>query len=190
MTARRLVAAAAALLLVAGCASGDDDTATDGDTTTIADTAADDSPDDTSAVTTPADTDSTAATTEPASPATTAPTATTQPVATTEPPEPFYGDFEVVIAQHTPESGGGLRPRLIWDAVDGADHYAVYLYAPSGEAYWAWRGRETEVFVGGATQLADGSPGPSVSDGMSWAVVAYDADLLPVAASPMRSITP
>lgn len=102
----------------------------------------------------------------------------------------FYGDFDTVIVQRTEESGGGTRPLLEWEAVPDADHYGVYLYAPSGAAYWAWRGSKTEVYVGGAEQIRDDAAGPSVAEAMSWVVVAYDADLLPIAVSPMRSISP
>ncbi len=111
-------------------------------------------------------------------------------VPTTEPAASFFGSFATVIVQHTAETGDGIRPLLEWDAVLDADHYGVYLYAPSGATYWAWRGTETSVFVGGATQIREDAAGPSIADGMSWAVIAFDADLLPLAASPLRPIAP
>ena len=44
--------------------------------------------------------------------------------------------------------------------------------------------------VGGLPRLAPTSPGPSVTAGMSWAVVAYDAASLPMAVGPLGEISP
>ena len=66
----------------------------------------------------------------------------------------------------------------------------MFLYAPSGEVYWSWAGTATQVHVGGEPQLHEGASGPSVIEGMSWAVIAYDADLLPIAVSEQRPISP
>ena len=112
------------------------------------------------------------------------------PTTTEQAADAFFGDFDTVISQATDESGGGIRPLLEWTAVPSADHYGVYVYAPSGATYWAWRGDNTSVFVGGATQIREDAPGPSVSDGMTWAVVAFDANLLPIGASAIRPIAP
>lgn len=90
----------------------------------------------------------------------------------------------------TPSSGGGLRPLLEWESVSGADHYGAYVYAPDGSIYWAWTGRATQVHVGGEPRLEDRAPGPSVIDGMSWAVIAYDAEMLPIAVSGRQPIGP
>lgn len=128
----------------------------------------------------------------------TAAPASATPVAGTAPPssggpaagEPLFGDFETLIALRTPTSGGGGRPLLEWEGLDGADHYAVYLYAPDGRIYWAWMGRETAIHVGGEPRLREGAPGPNVVAGMTWAVVAYDADLLPITTSEVRPISP
>jgi hypothetical protein len=110
-----------------------------------------------------------------------------QPVLSTE---PLFGDFDQSIELLTSFEGGGIRPTLEWTEVAGVDHYGVYLYAPSGAVYWAWRGRTTSIVVGGEPRLADAAAGPSVSNGMTWAVVAYDADLLPLAVSPAAPIAP
>ena len=104
--------------------------------------------------------------------------------------EPLFGSFDYEIDLLTATEGGGTRPVLEWSEVPDADHYGVYLYAPSGEIYWAWRGYTTSIVVGGEPRLADTSPGPSVVGGMSWAVVAYSADLLPLAVSPEAAISP
>ena len=143
----------------------------------------------------------------PASPSaapTAPPTATTgvpeSPGGTTSlPPEPspiatgggeqLLGNLDPVTLL-TPTSGSGRRPLLEWTPVAGADHYGAYLYAPSGAIYWAWSGRRTAIHVGGEPQLRDRAAGPSVSRGMTWAVIAYNADMLPIAASELRSISP
>jgi hypothetical protein len=115
------------------------------------------------------------------------------PAPTTTVPEPsaapfFEGLGDVI--QTSPESGGGIRPLLDWEPVEGADHYAVVLYAPDRDAYWAWFGADTAVHVGGEPLLRDDAPGPSIVEGMSWLVIAYDAGGLPVAISPTRPIAP
>lgn len=114
------------------------------------------------------------------------PTTTTMAVSE----EPLFEGLGETIVQLTPLSGGGPRPELAWEPVDGADHYSVYLYAPSGAVYWIWFGTDTSIHVGGEPQLNDGAPGPSVIDGMSWAVMAHDADQLPISVSPERPIAP
>ena len=103
---------------------------------------------------------------------------------------PLFGGIAGGVVLKTPSSGGGSRPLLEWEPVTGADHYGVYLYAPGGDIYWAWTGRETSIHVGGEPQLREGAPGPRVAEGMSWAVIAYDADLLPTAVSELRPIAP
>lgn len=115
---------------------------------------------------------------------------TTSTVVASEPQAPLFAGVDGTIALITSESGGGIRPLLEWEPVAGVDHYGVYLYAPGGSIYWSWTGTVTAVHVGGEPQLRDGAPGPSIVDGMSWAVIAYDADLLPIAVSPQRPIAP
>lgn len=114
---------------------------------------------------------------------------TTTTVAETERP-PLFEGLDGTVTLLTAESGEGTRPLLEWEEFPGADHYAVFLYAPSGAVYWSWAGRETSVHVGGEPQLREGASGPSVIEGMSWAVMAYDADLLPLAVSEQRPIAP
>jgi hypothetical protein len=127
-------------------------------------------------------------------PATVRPTDTPATVLPTESPatagEPFFGAFEEVVVLLTPTAGGGTRPLLEWQAVEGADEYGMYLYAPDDRIYWGWRDAATAVHVGGEPQLRDGAAGPRVTAGMSWVVVAYDADGLPVAVSELRPISP
>jgi hypothetical protein len=90
----------------------------------------------------------------------------------------------------TPTSGNGSRPLLAWESVEGADWYSVYLYGPDQGLYWSWQGRETSVPVGGRPQLNDKAPGPSVADGMTWSVVAYDSHDMPIASGGPRPIAP
>ncbi|MDX1691082.1 MAG: hypothetical protein R3290_08685 [Acidimicrobiia bacterium] len=122
-----------------------------------------------------------------ATPTTTAPSTTTTIAA---PVEAYFGDFDMVIVQTTAHSGGGIRPLLAWEPVEGADHYGVYLYAPDGSVYWVWRGEATGVPVGGEPRIREDAPGPSVVEGMTWSVIAYGEDLIPIAASPLRAIAP
>lgn len=122
--------------------------------------------------------------------ATAAPVTASPTSSATAAPEPLFGGVDRTVELLTPEAGGGPRPDLSWSAVPGADHYGLYVYAPSGDIYWAWQGRATSVPVGGLPRLHDDVAGPSVSEGMTWAVVAYDTDLLPVAVSPRRPISP
>lgn len=104
--------------------------------------------------------------------------------------EPLFAGLEESVTLLTETADGGHRPLLEWEPVADADHYSAYLYAPSGEVYWAWTGRDTSVPVGGAPRIDDGAPGPSVTDGMTWAVLAHDAAGLPLAVSEQRPIAP
>lgn len=94
------------------------------------------------------------------------------------------------IALLTPTAGGGTRPTLEWEGVEEADRYGVYLYDPGGKLYWSWQGRETSIPVGGRPRLVEDALGPQVSEGMTWTVIAFDADQAPVAAGGPRAIAP
>jgi hypothetical protein len=76
-----------------------------------------------------------------------------------------------------------VRPLLSWEPIDGATVYAVTVTAPTGLAYWAWRTDTTSVHLGGDPRLDDGQSGPSTVPGMTWSVLAFDADGRPIAAS-------
>lgn len=90
----------------------------------------------------------------------------------------------------TPASGGGTRPLLEWVPVDHAYMYSVVLLTPSGKAYWGWEGTETAIHVGGEPQLEGFAAGPSVIEGMTWSVAAYDDEFHVIAVSPRASISP
>lgn len=89
----------------------------------------------------------------------------------------------------TPHEGGGDRPVLSWQPVDGAASYTLVLRDGNGRTYWSWIGTATEVPVGGV-DLPDTVSGPRVSDDTTWAVMALDDALLPVAVSEVRPIRP
>ena len=90
----------------------------------------------------------------------------------------------------TPTSGGGTRPILEWEAVEGAIGYEVALNGPGGGIYWAGWATGTSIPVGGEPLVDPAYSGPSVSEGMTWSVAAYDADGYLVAVSAMRPIAP
>jgi hypothetical protein len=118
-------------------------------------------------------------------PATSPETTTATPIA-----PPLYPGLGDTVTLLTPQSGGGERPLLEWEPVSGADRYVVYLYAPSGDTYWVWMGFDTAVFVGGNPQLRAGASGPSVVDGMAWAVAAKTFNGVSIAVSELRPIAP
>lgn len=97
-------------------------------------------------------------------------------------------DAEAVV-QTTPTSGGGTRPLLSWEPVDGAATYLVIVFA--GDApYWSTITDAAETYVGGARAIPEGVDGPEVSEGYSWAVYAEDENGTPIASSPIRPISP
>jgi len=110
---------------------------------------------------------------------------------TTVPPieqgPPLLPDLPPII-QVTAAAGGGPRPLLEWEPVDGAVRYDVTLFTGEGIGYWAWRGFETSVVVGEVSSLD--APGPRVEAGMSWAVLAINEDGVPIAASSLSPISP
>jgi hypothetical protein len=90
----------------------------------------------------------------------------------------------------TPEAGGGDRPDLEWAPVDGAVRYDVTVLAPDGSVYWGWSGSETSVPLGGFPRLVPEAAGPRIITGMSWTVVAVDADAFPLAIGGPRPLSP
>ena len=103
---------------------------------------------------------------------------------------PARPDLELPGVELTaPASGQGPRPELTWEPVDDAATYAVTLYAgPEAPAVWSWRGEDTSVRVGFVDDATAG--GPNVTEGMTWAVIALDADDEPIAQSEQRRIGP
>lgn len=87
-------------------------------------------------------------------------------------------------------SRGGAHPELSWEAVPGTELYAVALFDPDGRIYWSWQGDESAVHVGGEPQLSAEAAGPSVVAGMSWQVLALDAEGSILAVSDRIAIDP
>lgn len=115
----------------------------------------------------------------------------TTTTASQEPTEsPIAGDvgLESMILS-TPTEGVGERPDFAWEPVEGAASYRVTVLAPDGTFYWGWWGTETSVPLGGFPKLVDDATGPRVVTGMTWTVVAYDADLIPLAVGGPASLS-
>ena len=89
----------------------------------------------------------------------------------------------------TPESGGGDRPLLTWEPVDGAVQYYVVLRDAADVPYWAWRTAESELLVGWI-ESDPTAPGPRVVEGASWTVTALDGTGGVIAVSHARPISP
>lgn len=134
-------------------------------------------------------------------PGTTAASGTTQPGATstttteatattttTTPAEPFLPGLGLEsITQTTPVAGGGPRPLLSWEPVDGAAAYTVVVFDGEGTPWWSWRGEATEVFIGGfETSFEMG--GPRAGPGVTWVVFAYDAEGSAIGVSEQRPL--
>ena len=102
-----------------------------------------------------------------------------------------FAALDVPIIGITSGTGGqGSRPVLAWVPVDDAAHYEVSLFAPSGEMYWAWSGATPAIPVGGEPLLGPNSAGPAVIEGMSWYVLAIDAEGLIIGQSPLVTTHP
>lgn len=91
------------------------------------------------------------------------------------------------IVLETPAAGGGRSPELSWQPVDGAARYSVTIYRDGERAYWGWRGQQTSVIVGEEVGTA---AGPWIEPGMTWTVMAFDADGEMIAQSGERPIEP
>jgi hypothetical protein len=90
----------------------------------------------------------------------------------------------------TPEAGGGDRPDLEWQPVDGAVTYQITVRAPDGSVYWGRMGPETSVPFGGFPRLVPEAAGPRIVAGMDWTVIAFDASMVPIGAGGPRSLSP
>lgn len=89
------------------------------------------------------------------------------------------------------ESGGGEVPVFEWKPVDGAVRYRLVVVDSGGAPLWSWSGSETTVRLGGLLEEpAEGTPGPVISAGSSWSVVAFGADGAPLAVSTVRPVSP
>ncbi|MEX0665490.1 MAG: hypothetical protein WD598_12085 [Acidimicrobiia bacterium] len=84
----------------------------------------------------------------------------------------------------------GDRPRFTWAAVDDATEYTLVVQNLRGRPYWAWRGVETTVFLGGVDEPSDDAVGPVITKAAQWQVIAYAADGSIVGASLWRVVRP
>lgn len=112
---------------------------------------------------------------------------------TTAPPTTLVSRLEFDVGQieaTAPVSGGGTRPELEWEAVEGAQEYRVTVFAPNGDPYWATQTDNTRVHVGGEPQLNEQTAGPSIIPGMTWRIIALDPDRKPLAVSDRMLISP
>ena len=91
----------------------------------------------------------------------------------------------------TPSEGGGERPLLSWQRVEGAEFYRVVLFNDQGIPYWAWQGEDTGIYVGGLTEPPpSNSIGPIVTLCMTWITTAYNAEGVPIAAGGPELLSP
>lgn len=115
-----------------------------------------------------------------------------EPAPTTAPPitVPLIEGLAAEVELLTASSGTGIRPLLEWSPLGGASMYMATVYSPDGSPYWTWTGAATSVHVGGDPVLDDSVPGPSVIEGMTWGVVAFDDEVVPIALSSRQAISP
>jgi hypothetical protein len=78
----------------------------------------------------------------------------------------------------------GERPRFSWPAVGDAAEYSLVVQTLKGKPYWAWRGAETTVFLGGIDEPSKDASGPILTKEAQWQVIAYAPDGRIVGASP------
>jgi len=114
-------------------------------------------------------------------------TATTTTTAVESPLASEVGLESMVLL--TPTEGVGERPDFAWEPVAGAVRYQVTVLTADGALYWAWSGEETSVPLGGFPKLVDGAAGPRVVSGMTWTVVAFDGDMIPLAVGGPASLS-
>lgn len=113
--------------------------------------------------------------------------ATTSAPATTAPEPLFTAPDLEAIAQVTPTAGGGPRPDLVWEPVDGAVEYTVVVSDAEGAPWWAWFGDTTEVVLGGVDSSAEVG-GPAAGPGVTWVVFAFGDDGALIGVSAARPI--
>jgi len=106
-----------------------------------------------------------------------------------EPFAPFPGVANIELMTAT--TGAGVKPLFEWSLVDGATRYSLFLQFSDGQPYWSWLGSSTSVYLGGYdTPPSEDAAGPILLDGMSWAVIALDAEGNVIASSKLQSISP
>jgi hypothetical protein len=86
------------------------------------------------------------------------------------------------------KAAAGEHPRFSWPAVDGATDYTLVVQNLKGRPYWAWRGPETTVYLGGTVEPSTDVSGPVLRKPAQWQVIAYASDGTIVGASPWRVV--
>ena len=106
-----------------------------------------------------------------------------------EPFAPFSGLDTIELLTST--SGVGQKPNFEWSAVDGAASYTLFLNFSDGQPYWTWIGEANSIYLGGydSPPPADAA-GPILLDGMSWAIIAFNAEGNVIASSILQPISP
>jgi len=82
------------------------------------------------------------------------------------------------------KANDGERPKFSWPAVGDAVEYSLVVQTLKGKPYWAWRGEETTVYLGGVDKPSKNASGPIITKAAQWQVIAYAQDGNIVGASP------
>lgn len=89
------------------------------------------------------------------------------------------------------EHGAGSAPTFRWMAVPDATRYQLFVRDAQGRPIWAWEGTDTSVRLGGLSiDLPAGAPGPRLTPGATWLVLALGPDGKVRAISEVRSANP
>jgi hypothetical protein len=89
------------------------------------------------------------------------------------------------------EHGAGTAPTFRWTAVPGAARYQLFVRDAQGRPIWAWEGTDTSVRLGGLSiDLPAAAPGPRLTPGATWLVLALGADGKVRAVSEVRPASP
>lgn len=119
-----------------------------------------------------------------------------QPVASetsAEPPGvPIEGSGLDEVALVSPETtGAGDVPTFVWEPVEGAKAYRLFVVGGDGVPIWSWQGKASSVALGGlSVERSDGDSGPVLTRDSTWSVAALDGDGQTLAVSRVRPVSP
>jgi len=97
-------------------------------------------------------------------------------------------DREVVLVAPSAH-GAGKIPTFRWRPLQGATQYRLAVLDRRGQVLWAWAGAETSVPLGGVANRREGRPGPVLTPGSTWSVVALE-DGRVVGVGEVRPVSP